>query len=92
MSISEIKPFKQVPSCDPETLLTITAAEYDTIQTIVNIFKPGVLALESVFNRNLNNGNIVIKYIQEAGSEITEEQATEYLKEITEHLKAKEEK
>jgi hypothetical protein len=88
--ISEIRPFKQVPSCDPETLLTITAAEYLSIQNILNSFKPSLSALDNIFKRGMDEGKIVIKYIQEDGTEITKEEAFKYLEAAKEFLKEKE--
>ena len=89
-TINQIKPFRQVPSCEPDTLLTITGAEYADIQNVINVFKVPLLAVESIFNRNLNEGKIVIKYVQEDGTEIPQEQALEYLEQMKEFLKAKE--
>lgn len=87
--INEIKPFKQIPSCDADTILSITGAELEALQ-VFNIFKPGIAALESIFTRNLNEGNITIKYMQEDGTEIPKEQAIKYLELAREFIKTKE--
>lgn len=90
VKINEIKPFRQVPSCEPTTELTITAAEFNDVQSIINAFKPAIAALDNVFNRSLNDGKIVIKYVQEDGTEISQEEATAYLQKAKEYLDNKE--
>ena len=87
---TEIKPFRQVPSCDADAILTITGAEFEAIQNIFNVFKAPVNAVDSIFNRNLDAGNIVIKYIQENGTEIPKEKALEYIEQVKNFLKEKE--
>ena len=88
--IGEIKPFKQVPSCDIDTMLSITAGEFENIQNVINAFRLSVTAVDSVLNRNINEGKIIIKYIQEDGTEISAEEATKYLEQVKQHLKDKE--
>lgn len=87
--ISEIKPFRQVPSCDADAMLTITGAEYETIQNVLNAFRGPLGALDSVFQRNLNAGTIVIKYIQEDGTEIPKDEALKYIEQARDFLKDK---
>ncbi len=88
-NLNEIKPFRQVPSCDADAILSITGAELEAIQTFLNVFKVPIAAVDSIFNRNLNEGKIVIKYIQEDGTEISQEEATSYLEKMREVLKEK---
>jgi shikimate kinase len=86
--VNEIKPFRQVPFCEPDAKLTITGAELEAIQSVVNAFTGPVNALQNIFKRNIDEGNIVIKYVQQDGTEITKEQATEYLKKAADFLKS----
>lgn len=88
--INEIKPFRQIPSCDVDAILTITGGEFEAIQNLLNVFKAPLVAIDNIFTRNLNDGKIVIKYIQEDGTEIPKEQAIKYLELAKEFLKAKE--
>ena len=90
IKLNEIKPFRQIPACEPETILSITGAEFQAIQNVLNVFKAPIEAIDSVFNRNLNEGNIVIKYIQEDGTEISKEEAFKYLEQAKDFLKEKE--
>lgn len=88
--ISEIKPFKQVPSCDADTELVILGGEVEVLQNFLNIFKTPLAVIENIFNRNLNNGKIQIKYIQEDGTEIPKEDALKYIEFAREYLKSRE--
>jgi len=88
--IEQIKPFTQVPYCEPDTVLTITGEEFEIIQQTLNIFKAPLDAIQSIFDRNINQGNITIKYVLQDGSEITKEQAIDYLNKATQYLKDKE--
>lgn len=85
-SISDIKPFRQIPSCDSNEILTITAGEFEVIQNIINSFRAPLNALDSIFNRNLNDGKITIKYVQEDGTEITKEEAMQYIEQAKQFL------
>lgn len=89
-SVKEIKPFKQVPYCEADAKLSLTGAEFEAIQSIINAFAPSVNAVQSVFQRNIDEGTIVIKYIQQDGTEISEQEATEYLKKASDFLKSNE--
>lgn len=89
-SIKEIKPFKQVPFCNLDTKLSITGSEFIAIQNVINIFKDSVEAVQSVFDRNINEGNISIKFIDRDGQEISEEEAASYLKKASEFIKKNE--
>jgi hypothetical protein len=89
-TIEQIKPFTQVPYCEPDTVLTITGEEFEIIQQTLNIFKAPLDAIQSIFDRNINQGNITIKYVLQDGSEITKEQAIDYLNKATQYLKDKE--
>ena len=88
--IEQIKPFTQVPYCEPDTMLSITGEEFEIIQQTLNIFKAPLDAIQSIFDRNINQGNITIKYVLQDGSEITKEQAIDYLNKATQYLKDKE--
>lgn len=85
--IKDIKPFKQVPYCDKDTVLSITGAEYEALQSIINAFAAPLAAIQSIFQRNIDEGNITIKFVQADGKEITKDEATEYLRKASEHLK-----
>lgn len=89
-SIKEIKPFRQVPFCNSDTKLSITGSEFIAIQNVINMFKDSVEAVQSVFDRNLNEGNISIKFIDRNGQEMSEEEATNYLKKASEFIKSNE--
>jgi len=86
--INEIKPFKQVPFCEADTKLVITGAELEVLQNTINLFAGPVVALQNILKRNIDEGNIIIKYVQQDGTEISKEEATEYLKKAAEFLKA----
>jgi len=90
MEVKEIKPFSQVPFCEPETLLTITAAEFQAIQNALNPYQGSLNAIQTIFDRNINNGNITIKYVQQDGTEITKEEAEQYIVQAANFLKNKE--
>lgn len=85
--LNEIKPFKQIPYCEENTLLTITGAEYETLRNSVNMIRESAEAINSIFVRNLNEGNILVKYVQQDGTEISEQEAIDYLKKASEYLK-----
>lgn len=89
-NIKEIKPFRQMPFVDSNAELTLTGSEFVAIQNIINIFKESVNAVQNVFDRNVNNGNISIKYVQQDGTEISKEEAEEYLKQASKFLENKE--
>lgn len=87
--IKDIKPFKQIPSTQANTMLSITGAEFEAIQSIINAFKPSIEAVQSIFDRNINEGNIVIRYVQADGTEISKEEASEYLQKASQFLEQK---
>lgn len=89
-TIEQIKPFTQVPYCEPDAVLSITGEEFEAIQQVLNVFKAPLDAIQSIFDRNINQGNINIKYILQDGSEISKEQAIDYLNKATQYLKSKE--
>lgn len=85
-NLNKIKPFKQIPSCDENTILSILPSEFEAIQSLLNAFKAPIAALDNIFNRNLNEGKIYIKYIQEDGTEISKEEAAEFLKKAKDYI------
>lgn len=89
-TIEQIKPFTQVPFCEPNAMLSITGEEFEAIQQVLNVFKAPLDAIQNIFDRNINQGNISIKYILQDGSEISKEQAIDYLNKATQYLKDKE--
>lgn len=87
VNVQDVAPFKQVPFCEPDTVLTLTGAEFEVIQNILNAFQGPINAVKNVFDRNINEGNIKIKYIQQDGTEITSEEATAALQKAAEIFK-----
>jgi len=63
--IEQIRPFTQVPYCEPDAVLSITGEEFEAIQQVLNVFKAPLDAIQSIFDRNINQGNINIKYISQ---------------------------
>ena len=85
--IEEIKPFKQISFFKENAVLSLNEDEFEAINNVLGIFHNAYEAIQSIFDRNINEGNILIKYIQQDGTEISQLEALEYLKKASEYLK-----
>jgi hypothetical protein len=88
-NIKEIKPFKQIPYCEDNALLSITPKQFEVLQSALNIFKEPIIIMDEIFNQNIDMQNIKIKYVQGDGTEITKEEAEEYLLQASSIIKEK---
>lgn len=59
--------FRQIPEFKENAQLTITEEEFRYIMDFGRI-------IEDLFNRNIENGNIIIKYVDDMGNELSEDQ------------------
>lgn len=87
MEVPKFKPFRQVPSWEPDAEIPITGREYSLLQDFFSVFAEPVSIMQDVFRRSLDKGVITIKYIDNDGKEVSKEEVEAYMKEMTEYLK-----
>lgn len=90
IELKDMKPFNQIPYWDKNAVIQITGAEYEAIYNFMNLFSSPLMASQSIFQKNLKNGTIKIKYEYEDGSgEVSEEEVKEFTVKMQEFLKEK---
>ena len=85
--MSKLKRFNQVPTWEQDSKFEITGAEFLKMKEFFDIFAEPVYVLENIFARHLNSGTIKIKYEDEEGNEMTEEEVQEQIKLAQEQMK-----
>lgn len=72
--MSKKKHITPVPTWDSDAKFEITGAEFLKIKQAFDIFAEPFFILESIFGRHLNSGTIKIKYEDENGNEVPQEE------------------
>lgn len=75
---------RQYPTWSSQESIEVTGLEWEQIYNVLNIFRQAIVAGESVMQRNLEKGKIQMKYVDEAGQEVSPEQVAEYTKQLQE--------
>lgn len=86
MEAPQFKPFRQVPHVEPDQLLEISGQEYQILQEFLGVFAEPITVMQNIFRRNLNNGKVTIKYIDNEGAEVSKEEVQAYMTEMTNYL------
>lgn len=73
---------QQVPTWGSQETIGLTGLEWENIYNLVNFHKQAVVAAESVMQRNIQEGKIVMKYYDENRQEISSEKVAEYSKQM----------
>lgn len=77
---TEFKPFKQVPTWEPDTKFEITGKEMTAIQDMLEAYGRFIPVIEQMLIDQLNAGKIAIKYVGIDGNEISKDEIGEMLK------------
>lgn len=82
----QFKPFRQVPHWEPDAKIVITGDEFARLKDFLNIFSEPIHTMQDIFNRNLNEGVITVKYIDNENQEIPAEKVQAYMQELRDYL------
>lgn len=91
---SNIPNIRQYPVWSSTETIEVSGLEWEQIYNLLNIFRQAIVAGESVMQRNLEKGKVTMKYVDEQGAEVSQEQVAEYTKQLQEFFakRAEEEK
>lgn len=79
----DIKPFNQVPYWDGNTEFKLSGTEFKAIFSFINLFVPTINAVQSSFEKAIQEGKAHIKYEYQDGSgEVPQETLAEYSKQV----------
>ncbi len=88
--LSEIKQFNQIPTWPRSSQIVMSGLEFEQIYNFIQMFSGPVMAMQSVFDRHLNNGTIKIKYEYADGSgTVPEAEVEKYTQLLSDLLKEK---
>lgn len=82
VEVPKFKAFRQIPHVAPDAKVELTAQEWDELQDFFNIFARPLSVMQNIFNRNLNTGNIQVKYIGADNAEIPKEEIETYMEQV----------
>ncbi len=85
------KPFKQVPVYNTE-FIKVPIEEFIELQDNMNVLAESFNLIQQIFFRAINEGDIAFKYVEEDGTEITEDEARKRVVEFNEEEEIEEEK
>jgi hypothetical protein len=88
MELPKFKPFRQVPHYEPDAKIVITGAEFDVLKSFFNVFAEPINIMQDIFGRNLNDGVITVKYIDNEGKEVPQEEVKAYMQEVKNYVDA----
>lgn len=80
--LSQLKPFNQIPTWPRSSQIVMSGLEFEQIYNFIQMFSGPVMAMQSVFDRQLNNGTIKIKYEYADGSGTVPEEEVERYNEL----------
>lgn len=79
---NELQQLRQYPIWSSKETIEMTGLEWESIYNLLNLFKQGIIAGESVMQRNIQKGKITMKYLDENNQEVAPEQVEEYTKKL----------
>lgn len=74
-----MKPFKQIPVFNKDTL-EISMEDFVEIQNLVASFAIPFQIIQNLYYKAINDGSITFRYEEEDGTEISEDEARERIK------------
>lgn len=80
-SIPQIRQFPQWAS---DSKIEVTGMEWEAIYNCINIFRQGIVASESVMQRNVESGVITNKFVDAEGKDVSPEDVATYTKQLQE--------
>jgi hypothetical protein len=92
MEAPKFKPFRQVPHWEPDADIVIKGTEFNMLQNFFNVFAEPINVMQDIFARNLNDGVITVKYLDNDGKEVSKEEVQAYMTEMKNYLNAEAEK
>ena len=88
---TKLKRFRQIPTWNPKAKFHLTGEEFLELKTFFDTYARPLFFMEQIFERHINSGTIEMKYEDEEGKEMTQNEIEEIMKEY-EKLSAKDEK
>lgn len=88
MEIPKIRPFRQVPTWEPDAEFSLTGEEFNILQDFFNIFAEPIQIMQGIFARNLNSGKIVTKYLDNEGKEVDKEEVQAYIEQMKQYFES----
>ena len=77
-----IKPFKQVPVFKENAEVVIPIEDFIELQDFLKFFAEPFTIIQKAYSSAINSGTISFKYLEDDGTEITEEDARNRVKEF----------
>lgn len=81
-----LKNYTQIPYCNPEGKFELTAKEFAILQNHFHLFSEPVELMKDLLDRNLNNGNILTKYVDEYGEEVDKQEVIDYIESMKKNI------
>ena len=86
LDIQKIPQLKQFPIWKSQEEIIVSGLEWEAIYNALNIFRQGIVAAESVMQRNTESGKITMKFVDENDQEVAPEKVAEYTKQLQEYF------
>ena len=87
--LAQVGEIRSYPTWKSQEKIEVSGLEWQSIYNVLNIFREGLVAAESVMQRNLEQGKIVMKYVDGNDKEISAEKVAEYTKQMQEIFEAR---
>lgn len=78
-----LKPFSQIPVYDENTMINIPINDFIEIQDFLKVFSQPFQLVQNAYYRAIQNKTITFKYLEEDGTEISEDEARERVKQFS---------
>ena len=81
-TMQELEGLRSYPIWKSQEKIEVSGLEWQSIYNVLNIFREGLVAAESVMQRNMEQGKITMKYVDANDKEVSSEKVAEYTKQM----------
>lgn len=75
-----LKPFSQIPVYSEDAIIKIPINDFIEIQDFLKVFVQPFQMIQNAYYNSIKDGTISFKYVEEDGTEITEDEARARIK------------
>lgn len=79
-----LKPFSQIPIYSEDATVKIPINDFIELQEFLKVFNAPFLIIQNAYYNAIKDSTITFKYLEEDGSEITENEARDRIKQYSE--------
>lgn len=81
-TMQELEGLRSYPIWKSQEKIEVSGLEWQSIYNVLNIFREGLVAAESVMQRNMEQGKVTMKYVDSNDKEVSTEKVAEYTKQM----------